>query len=172
METSGDSKPGWPRPLWLFYVLAVSLLIADQWTKSLILDHFYIGQVRPVIEGILNWTYVTNDGVAFGLFQGNNLLLGMVAGSILVFGFWISRSLDWKSIEVNFVGAMIVSGAVGNLIDRILHGYVVDFIDVYYQDWHWPSFNIADSCISLSMVWIIGRTIVDTFRDRQELKAN
>lgn len=156
----------WPRPTWIFYLVAVFILASDIFTKHLVLEHLLPGQRIEVIPGFLNWIYVTNDGIAFGLFQGNNLLLGIIAATILISGFWMSRELDWRSLEVNLVGGLIVAGAIGNLTDRIRHGHVIDFVDVYVGSWHWPAFNIADSAISVSMAWIILRILMDAFRGK------
>jgi len=161
----------WPKPQWYFYFIVLAIYGADQWTKEIVLDHMVYGQRIEVIPGVLNWILVTNDGIAFGLFQGNNLVLGLVACGILVMGIWLVRSLDWKSLEVNTVGALIVSGAIGNLTDRVRHGHVIDFVDIYLNDWHWPAFNIADSAISLSMCWIILRMIRDGLSDGQAAKS-
>jgi signal peptidase II len=79
--------------------------------------------------------------------------------------------LDWRSLEVNLVGGLIVAGAIGNLVDRIRHGHVIDFVDVYVNEWHWPSFNVADSAISVSMAWIILRIVADSFRGQDPSRA-
>ncbi len=161
----------WPRPGWIFYLVAVLIFGFDVFTKHLVLDHLIPGQQVAVIPGFLNWVYVTNDGIAFGLFQGNNLLLGIIASGILITGFWMSRDLDWGSLEVNLIGGLIVAGAVGNLVDRIRHGHVIDFVDVYVDTWHWPAFNVADSAISVSMAWIILRIVIDSFRGDTRIKS-
>jgi signal peptidase II len=147
----------WPRPRWIFWVLGGFLLSLDRWSKHLVLQHFWLGQSREIVPGLLNFTYVRNDGMAFGLFQGRNFLLGTVVLGILAGMWWWSRKLNWNKREVNVVAAMVLSGAIGNLIDRVRFGYVVDFVDAYLGAYHWPVFNVADSCISLSMVWILFR---------------
>ncbi|NJK90851.1 MAG: signal peptidase II [Blastochloris sp.] len=147
----------WPQPRLIFWVLLPSLLLLDQGSKHWIRSEFWVGQSREIVPGFLNLTYVLNDGMAFGLFQGNNLLLGLIVLGILCVMLWWSRQLNWRSWEVNLVGAMILSGALGNLTDRIRFGHVIDFVDVYYRNFHWPVFNVADSCISISMVWVLIR---------------
>jgi len=146
-----------PKPRPIFWILCSLLLISDQWSKRLVEEHFWVGQSREIIPNFLNLTYVLNDGMAFGLFQGKNVLLGIIVTCIMAGMFWYSRNLNWKKAEVNIIAAMIASGAVGNLTDRIRVGHVIDFVDVNLQIYHWPVFNIADSCISLSMVWILFR---------------
>ncbi len=74
----------------------------------------------------------------------------------------MARDFDWRKKEVNLIGALILSGAIGNAIDRFRHGYVIDFVDWHYQGWHWPAFNVADSLICISVTWIIIRQIFPT----------
>jgi signal peptidase II len=94
--------------------------------------------------------------VAFGLMQGNNFLLGLLALAIVGWGFWSARHLDWGSRETNILGALFVSGAAGNLFDRFRHGYVVDMFDFHAIGYPWV-FNVADSCICVAVVWILWR---------------
>ncbi|MDZ4787633.1 MAG: signal peptidase II [Blastochloris sp.] len=147
----------WPKPRALFWGLLAFLLIFDQVTKYWIEANFFLGQSKVVIPHFLNLTLVLNDGMAFGLFQGKNILLGIIVVGILMGMLWWSRNLNWKLLEINIVAAMIISGALGNLTDRIRIGHVIDFVDVYVGTFHWPVFNVADSCISISMVWILYR---------------
>jgi signal peptidase II len=147
----------WPKPRALFWGLLAFLLIFDQVTKYWIEANFFLGQSKVVIPHFLNLTLVLNDGMAFGLFQGKNILLGIIVVGILMGMLWWSRNLNWKLLEINIVAAMIISGALGNLTDRIRIGHVIDFVDIYVGTFHWPVFNVADSCISISMVWILYR---------------
>jgi signal peptidase II len=151
-----------------FWILCGVLLTADQWSKHWIQKHYWVGQSLEIIPGFLNLTHVLNDGMAFGLFQGKNVLLGIIVAGIMAGMFWWSRNLNWRKTEVNVVAALIASGAVGNLIDRIRIGHVIDFVDVNLYVYHWPVFNIADSCISLSMVWIL----LSMWRSHQQDCAN
>lgn len=148
-----------PKPIfWLFSIL---ILIIDQLSKWWIVKTLSLHQDKIIIPDFFTITYVLNDGIAFGLFQGNNRLFGLVAILILVVGIWWAKELDWKKKEVNVIGAMIIAGALGNLIDRIRVGHVIDFLDFHwYEIYHWPSFNIADSCITLSVVYIILRSLI------------
>lgn len=115
------------------------------------------------MEGFWNWTYVENTGVAFGFLQGHNEILALLVLAILGLSFWIAREFDWNQKSTQIVGSMIAGGAIGNLIDRFQHGYVIDFVDWHYRGWHWPAFNIADSLICISMVLMI----VSQFSNRQ-----
>ena len=148
-----------PRPRPLFWVVACAGLILDQatkwWAETALLP---VGRME-IIPGFFNLTYVENTGMAFGLGSGHNWLLFGVVILLLVFALVLSSKLDWKQQSNNIAAAAVVCGAAGNLIDRIRHGYVIDFLDFYVKNWHWPAFNIADSCICLSLVWIALRQI-------------
>lgn len=155
------------RPLrkldYLFISLAV--LVLDQWSKWLVELHLPHSVSHPLIPGFLNLTHVKNTGVAFGLFasHGSNggswilVLMGLVAlaAVFLYFRFAPQRNgLLLSSL------ALIVGGAVGNLVDRLASGAVTDFVDVYVGAHHWPAFNVADSAITIG----IGLMILDSFR--------
>jgi signal peptidase II len=158
-----------PRPLIWFYGVFAAILGSDQWTKAWALGHLsHPGDGYPVIPGFFDITFVTNTGIAFGLFQGRNGLLAIVVVAILGFGFWMSRELDWRKVEVNLLAGCIVGGAIGNLIDRLRFGYVVDFFDFNLGFMRWPAFNIADAAISCSVVWILISIVMAEFRDRKE----
>lgn len=158
-QPSAPVRAFWPVHLLFFWLPLALLLGADQWTKLWAQDTLQPIGTIPVIEGFLNWTYVRNTGVAFGMAQGQNYLLAGVAVVLVSVGLWFSRSLDWTRREVNLVAALIISGAVGNLIDRLSYGYVVDFVDVLIPiiNYPWPVFNIADSAICLAVGWIVLR---------------
>lgn len=113
----------------------------------------------PIIPGLLRFDYAENTGAAFSLLAGKTGLLGFISfvASVALFFFW--RSLPagerWGRVAV----ALIFSGAIGNLIDRVFRGFVVDFIDAYWGQHHWPTFNIADSCICVGAAILAWRII-------------
>lgn len=132
----------------------------DQITKWWVMRNIFLHEDRVIVPGFFNITHVLNDGVAFGLFQGRNFLFILVAIGILAAGLWWARKLDWRKMEINIIGALLVSGAVGNLIDRIRIGHVIDFLDFHFREfYHWPSFNIADSCITVSVIYVFLRIL-------------
>lgn len=147
-----------PRPTRLFWLLLPLLLALDQLSKEWAqrgLPHY--GQVT-VIPGVFNLTHVRNTGVAFGMLSGNNHWLAVFTLVVIGFGIWWARQLDWKCRETNVIAAMLLAGALGNLIDRVRYGYVVDFLDFHAIGYPWV-FNIADSCITCSLVWIFFRQV-------------
>lgn len=108
-------------------------------------------------------TRVHNTGVAFGMAQGNNLLTGLLALGILIFAGWMAREWDWRKRWVQVVAGLVAGGAVGNLIDRMRVGYVIDFLDFHYGRWSWPAFNVADAAISIGvgmlvLSWLSGQS--------------
>jgi signal peptidase II len=147
-----------------FLLVSLAVVVLDQWTKWLIEVHLPHHTTQPVIPGLFNLTHVRNSGVAFGLFasDGGGWLLTLLGlGALVAVGlyFWFTPSRD----RVLLVAlALVVGGAVGNLIDRVSSGAVTDFLDVYIGVHHWPSFNIADSAISIGIVLMA----IDSFRPR------
>ena len=140
------------------FLLGVIVLIVtlDQWSKWAIKTSFQLYESKPVIQDIFHFTYVTNDGMAFGLSfpGGKHILLVM---TILLTGFIVG--FLWKEKDghplVKYGLALILSGAIGNLIDRLLYGKVVDFLDVMIGNFHWYIFNVADSAVTVGMVLFI-----------------
>lgn len=145
----------------LFYIaIILVIIIADQWSKDVVASNFYLGESVKVIDGMLNFTHARNTGAAFS-FGGNFsnwlryllfLALPVVAcawlAALLVKSFKGPKILTWAY-------ALILGGAIGNLIDRFRLGYVVDFIDFYQGDWHFATFNIADSAITIAAALLI-----------------
>jgi signal peptidase II len=155
LRTSREIAAGFSKLRYLFVSLAV--LVADQWTKWLVEMHLPDHGGEPLLPGLLNLTHVRNTGVAFGLFAAQGMtggswlltLLGLAALTAVGLYFWFTPSRD-RTLLVAL--ALVVGGAVGNLIDRVVSGAVTDFIDVYVGTHHWPAFNIADSAISIGIV--------------------
>lgn len=154
-----------------YLLISLAVLVLDQWTKWLVELHLPHHTAHPLIPGFLNLTHVRNTGVAFGLFAtdhgGGSLLLVLLGlGALTAVGayFWFTPSRDRILLTAL---ALVVGGAVGNLIDRIGSGAVTDFIDVYVGNHHWPSFNVADSAISVGIVLMA----IDSFRPRPQRES-
>ena len=141
-----------------------ALLIAlDQWTKSLAVAHLIYQQPVSVVPGFWNWTLTHNTGAAFSLFAGAG---GWQHGFFIALAFLISAGLavtlsktarsDWRN-ALPF--ALVIAGALGNVVDRLRFGYVVDFIQWYWKDFYWPVFNVADSCIVVGAILIAAFSI-------------
>ncbi len=147
----------WPR--FSFYVVILLVLVVDHLTKAWTMASFRPGQTAVLIPGFFNLTYVQNTGVAFGMFKGQGLLVGLFVAAIALAAFYYSREVNWAGWEPNLVGGCLVGGALGNLIDRVRLGYVVDFFDVHAGAYQWPVFNIADSLICIAVGWIVFRQL-------------
>lgn len=133
----------------------------DQVTKQIIRSEMAVGQSIPVFGDFFRLTYVENPGIAFGIRVGNHLIFTILSvfACIMIVAYLISQ---WKeSFRMKMSLATILGGAVGNLIDRILHQRVVDFIDVGIHDVRWPVFNIADSAVVVGMALLIVHVILE-----------
>tara|TARA_B100000900_G_scaffold361595_1_gene334405 strand:+ start:289 stop:765 length:477 start_codon:yes stop_codon:yes gene_type:complete len=155
------------------YGLIVVIVALDQWSKWAIKTSFNLYQSKPVIQDLLHFTYVTNDGMAFGLsFPGGRHVLLIM--TILLTGFIIGYL--WKEKNghplIKYGLALILSGAIGNLIDRLLYGKVVDFLDLMIGNFHWYIFNIADSSVTIGMIlFIIHSVYIEQKKTNDKLTA-
>jgi signal peptidase II len=157
---------------WKLLLLMVTLIIVDQLSKGAVQTSMYWGQSIPVIDGFFSFTYVKNTGAAFGFLAGAHEMIrqGMFLLLPVIFCGWIFVILC-KTLKgpfyVSLAYALILAGAVGNLIDRFSLGYVVDFLHFYLFDYHFYVFNIADSCITVAA----GLLIIDFFQQLKQKKA-
>lgn len=145
-------------------LIALVVLAGDQVTKGLVEKSIPEHEQIPVLPHFFNLTHTKNAGAAFGLFSDSpapwkTALLIIVSGALLltVAGIvWKSRQLHW---ETSWGLALILGGALSNLFDRIRAGRVVDFLDVYFRNYHWPTFNLADSAIVVGAGFLIFHVI-------------
>jgi len=155
------------RPLLIVTGIVLAL---DQASKLYIDRHFFQGQSLAVIPGFFNITYVRNKGAAFGIFADSAVRIPFfITISILaaVGILWYLRRLQGGQTLQVFSLSLIFAGAVGNLIDRVRLGEVIDFIDVHWYQYHWPAFNIADSAITVGVILLL----FDMWREEQARKA-
>ena len=152
------------------FALFAGILIADRITKVLAERSLSMGNPVEVIPGFFQLTLVHNTGMAFGMlggvsFPGKAWLLTAVSAGLLGAIVWFAwRSGPLSTMTIVGIAAML-SGAIGNILDRLLYGYVVDFLDVYIRSAHWPAFNIADAMICTG----VGLLVLESIRDlRQE----
>jgi signal peptidase II len=150
---------------WL--VVSVVIILCDAWTKQWASDTLVLYRPQEVTSW-LNWTLAHNFGAAFSLLSDAGgwqrwfftILAVAVTAFLLVWLFRLNRG-EWR---VGLSLGLVIGGAVGNLIDRLSLGYVVDFIDVHYAGWHWPAFNIADSAISCGVALLLLDALIVTVR--------
>ncbi len=149
----------------IFIIGTVLVVILDQMTKAAITTRFFLHESRIVIDGFFNLVYVMNPGAAFGFLAGASELfryiffIGITIIVISLIIYYIAKSKSQNLLIVVSL-TLIFAGAVGNLIDRIRFGAVVDFLDFYIRTWHWPAFNVADSSISLGAILMIWGMII------------
>lgn len=149
----------------LFIFGAIAVIVLDQITKAVITEKLFMYGSHKVIDGFFNLVYVMNPGAAFGFLGGAPEIfryLFFISVTVLAILLIIYYILKNKSQDVLVVISLtlIFGGAVGNLIDRIRFGAVVDFLDFYIGTWHWPAFNVADSAISVGAVLMIWEMLV------------
>jgi len=143
-----------------YVLIAVLIFVGDQVTKNIVKTSIPHGDVITVIPGFFNIIHTENTGIAFSLFAGASstwkmvLLIGISLALLItvVIVTWKSREMNWTT---GVALALILGGASSNLLDRIRFGQVVDFLDVYYRSYHWPTFNLADSAIVVGAGLII-----------------
>lgn len=140
-----------------FISICTAVVLIDQLTKWLVVALLPLHERITVIPGFANLVHVRNPGGAFGLFADADVMVrgflfigvAIIAAGLICYLHWRTPAQHWP-LTAGF--ALIFGGAAGNLIDRILHGEVIDFMDLHIGTYHWPAFNIADSAISIGMV--------------------
>ena len=144
----------------LFGMTTVLMILLDQITKVYIDTSMQLHDSLPVIQGFFSITYVRNPGAAFGFLAGASPLfrylffVAVTVTAIVLILFYLRKNREEEQ-RVTFSLSLILSGAIGNLIDRVRLGEVIDFLDVYFGSYHWPAFNVADSAISIGAVILL-----------------
>ncbi|MFC1501255.1 signal peptidase II [Elusimicrobiota bacterium] len=127
-----------------------SLIIIDQLTKYIVIHFFQLENSALEVLPFFRIIHTTNTGIAFSLFQGSNVFFAIFAALvILIFIVWYIKNFNSLLNKFHFSIILLLSGAIGNLIDRLFRGHVVDFLDFNIGAYHWPAFNFADSCITV-----------------------
>ena len=151
---------------WRFLWLSVLTFVVDQYTKTLIVKHLELYQAVQVAP-FFNLTHVYNTGAAFSFLHDAggwqrwffSIIAFVVVGLIL----WWLKQTSRQQVILPVAFTLIIGGALGNVYDRIVLGHVVDFLVLYYEDWAWPAFNVADSAICLGAVLLI----IDMFKNKE-----
>ena len=137
--------------------LAFVILLVDQFTKVLIVGFYQLGD-STLVTSFFNVVRVHNSGAAFSFLAGSSgwqrwffTAIGVVAAGLIV---WLLKSHSGQKL-FSFALACILGGAIGNVIDRLLYGHVVDFLDFHWRSWHFPAFNVADSAITIGAACLI-----------------
>jgi len=144
----------------LYSLIALGVLCFDLWTKNLIEENFSLYSFKTIIPGFLELTHTRNTGMAFGVlsdFASPQLpyilsTVSMIA-FLLILTFALYSPVSKHRLQIGLM--LVLGGAAGNLYDRLTHGFVTDFIDVAYKSYHWPTFNVADSAITIGMGFLL-----------------
>ena len=143
----------------VLFVSAI-LVLADQVSKAIVVRTMSLYESIPVIESFFHFTYITNDGMAFGIdFPFGYFIFSLISVLLTIFLFWYLWTARNDSLVIRLGLAMIIAGAVGNLIDRLVLGEVIDFLDFMVGNFHWYVFNLADSYVTVGMVLILTESI-------------
>ena len=157
----------------ILVILTLVVIVLDQFTKSLIIQHFRLGESIPILSGFFNLTYVRNTGAAFGFLAQADpafripffVIVPVLA--LLVIGY-VFRRIPANDVKLSVALALVMGGALGNLIDRASFGFVVDFLDFHWRyTYHFPAFNVADSSICVG----VGILMLDLFT-KEERSSN
>ncbi|MFL2510866.1 MAG: signal peptidase II [Candidatus Neomarinimicrobiota bacterium] len=141
--------------------LSVLIVILDQLSKFIVHFTMNLYDSFQVIPYLLNFTYIRNEGIAFGIyFEGAKTLFIVLPIFITVYLFYLLRSEEFQDKFSQVALYLIIAGAVGNIIDRIFRGYVVDFIDFHLNGMHWYVFNIADSSVTIGLIFLLYSSII------------
>lgn len=140
---------------WQWYGISLLILLLDQLSKWLVVSHFNRGELYPILPMVhIALTY--NHGIAFSWFDASALwvrqLLSVISITIVAFLLYMQHTTAHHQWRIQLAFALMIGGALGNILDKISVGYVVDFIDVYYGNWHFATFNIADAAISIGAI--------------------
>jgi signal peptidase II len=136
-------------------IIFFSIILFDQLTKILVINNFQLYESMSIFP-LFNLTFVVNYGFAFGFLNNsslNQIIVICVIFSIIAYFLYLLFKTQDQFFRFSLI--LVLSGAVGNFIDRVIHGFVIDFIDIYLGSYHWPAFNIADSSITLGFILIM-----------------
>ena len=154
--------------MWPWLAWAVVLMVADQITKTLILNHYQLGD-STFITSFFNIVRAHNTGAAFSFLSDaggwQRWLFTGIGVAATIFIVWQLRAHPGQKL-FGFALSSILGGAVGNVVDRLMHGYVVDFLDFHASGWHFPAFNLADSAITLGAACLILDELLRVRRER------
>ena len=136
---------------WLMFAMVANLVLADQVVKEVALRRF-VDHPLTVIDGFFDLVLVRNRGCAWGMLQGQVWPLAVFGLAALAFLVWKRRAFFG---DAWVLPALLYAGIIGNLVDRLFRGAVIDMFDCHWGAWHFPCFNVADSCITVAAVWLV-----------------
>ena len=155
---------------WIWLLVVFAIIFVDQYSKFLVVERLSLFD-RLTLTAFLDFTRLHNTGAAFSIFASDSgwqrwplTLISAGVGTTLIG--WLVRNAAKSPVLLNTAFAMIAGGAIGNLIDRLNQGYVVDFILFHIGQWRYPAFNVADSCITIGLILFL----IETYRSSKRAK--
>ena len=155
---------------WIWLLVVFAIIFVDQYSKFLVVERLNLFD-RLTLTAFLDFTRLHNTGAAFSIFASDSgwqrwplTLISAGVGTTLIG--WLVRNAAKSPVLLNTAFTMIAGGAIGNLIDRLNQGYVVDFILFHIGQWHYPTFNVADSCITIGLILFL----IETYRSSKRAK--
>ncbi len=145
-----------------FFVISFLVILADRLTKMLVMNRMQEGMSIPVVQGFFNFTYVLNPGAAFGMLPNNRVFFIALTVAVLVIAFVARKQIAKEGPWFTYGMSLFLGGAIGNLLDRIKTGLVVDFFDFIV----WPVFNVADIAICVGVGMIIWSVLKDETKQK------
>ncbi len=144
----------------LLLLISGGVVAVDQFTKLQIMQTMRLHESIPIIPNLFSLTYIRNPGAAFGLLAGSSNAFRLVFfGLTSVFALTLLGTIFFRLPDGDWLGQLsiagILGGAIGNLVDRLRFGEVIDFLDFYIEQYHWPAFNVADAAISVGVAFLI-----------------
>jgi len=143
-----------------YFLIPIVVFVLDRLTKILVETRFLLYESKAIIPGVFDLTHTRNTGVAFGLFANHDspwvpYILTLIAATALIaiLVYSLRHPVDNWKLQLGLM--LVLGGAAGNLYDRINYGYVIDFLDVFYGTYHWPTFNVADSSITIGIGFLL-----------------
>lgn len=157
--------------MWIYYVIALVIILLDQWTKWLIIVNMEIGESISIIDGFFYLTSHRNSGAAWGILQGQMTFFYIVTVIFIAVAVYYMHKYARENKPLGISLGLILGGAIGNFIDRLFRQEVVDFLDFYIFNYNFPIFNIADSALTIGVIFIIIVTILDERKEKRKEKA-
>ena len=155
---------------WTWLVLILAIVFIDQQSKLFVVERFNVYD-RYTLTAFLDFTRLHNTGAAFSLFASDSgwqrwplILISAGVGATLIG--WLIRNAFKATVALNLSLSLVAGGAIGNLVDRLSQGYVVDFILFHIGQWHYPAFNIADACITIGLILYL----IENFRSKKQVE--
>ena len=158
-----------------FYLIAVAIILLDQATKRVIVGTLRLGQGLPIVPGFFDLVLVLNPGAAFSFLATlpdsvrNPFFITISVTAVILILVYRTRHLQQHELA-SLSLALVLGGAIGNLIDRLRYGMVVDFLLVHVYEYHWPAFNVADSAISLGVTLMVLDMLLEWRRERKNVR--